>query len=337
MNNLKVLLSTKGNEMNEKLIEYIESSFLQPLLCNESVTDISYNGVNIFYMDNKLGRQKSDIQITSNEALDFIRQIANFSEKQFSFAIPQLDISIGKYRINAMHSSIVRVADDKACSFSIRIGSVNSRIKYDSDFIPKKVEDHLLNCLKNKESLVIAGPTGSGKTELQKYLLSKLDKNTRIIVIDNIQELENLRINDDLDITSWQISSNNSYGTIQELIRTALRSNPDWLVIAEARGKEMNEVINSVLTGHPIITTLHSNSLEDIPRRICRMVKMADIGLKKEDIYEDIYSGIRNYVFVNRVVNKDGSIERFIESVGELTSDGEMKIIYRKELKNDKN
>lgn len=316
--------------MNEKLIKFIETSFLSPLIAKESVTDISYNGVNIFFMDNKLGRKKSNIKISSNEAIDFIRQIANFSEKQFSYTIPTLDISVGKYRINAMHSSIVKVLDDKSCSFAIRIGSEKNRINYDSDFIPKDVEKYLLSCLENEESLVIAGPTGSGKTELQKYLLSKLKANTRVIVIDNIQELENLRVNDDLDLTSWQISQVNQFGSIQELIRNALRSNPDWLVIAEARGKEMNDVINSVLTGHPIITTLHSNSINDIPRRICRMIKMADVSLNKEDIYEDIYSSLKHYVFVNRKIKKDGSINRFIEAVGELDINGNMKIIYKK-------
>ena len=44
--------------MNERLISYIEESFLKPLLAIETITDISYNGVSIFYMDNVLGRKK---------------------------------------------------------------------------------------------------------------------------------------------------------------------------------------------------------------------------------------------------------------------------------------
>ena len=316
--------------MNEKLVSFIENSFLKNLLTNEAITDISYNGVNIFYMHNKDGRQKADIKITSNDALDFIRQIANFSEKQFSYATPELDISVGKYRLTAVHPSIVRVNDEKACSFSLRIGSTKSRIIGDEKFIPKEAEKYLLDCLNKNESLVVAGPTGSGKTELQKYLLSKLRKNSRIIIIDNIEELDILRTNDDLDITMWQISSSNPTGSIQSLIRIALRSNPDWLVIAEARGKEMNEVLNSVLTGHPIVTTLHAKSIEDIPRRICRMVEMVEVNQKHQDILDDINSSIKNYVFVNRVINADGSIDRFVESIGRMNDDGIMKIIYRK-------
>lgn len=318
--------------MNEKAIKYIEESFLKNLLKDPGITDISYNGVSIFYMHNKTGRNQSEQKITSAEALDFIRQIANFTEKQFSYSLPVLDVSIGKYRINAVHSSIVRVKNDKSCSFCIRIGSEESRINGDDYFMSKECLDYLVNKLENEESIVIAGPTGSGKTELQKFLLSKLRKNSRVIVIDNIQELENLRNNENLDLTSWQVSSNNPNASIQELIRNALRSNPDWLVVAEARGKEMNEVLNSVMTGHPIITTLHAKSIEAIPKRICRMVLMADTTQKHEDIFEDIYEHMKVYIFLNRKITNDGNVLRYIESIGEIDKENHMKIIYRKEL-----
>lgn len=317
--------------MNEKLITFIENSFLKDLFSNTEITDVSYNGVNVFYQHNKLGRMKADFKVSQSEVIDFIRQIANFAERQFSFATPILDVSIGRYRINAVHPSIVRVGDDKACSFAIRVGSTESRIKNDKDFISEDALMFLDKALEEGESLVISGPTGSGKTELQKFLLTRLRKNSRIIVIDNIQELDNVRINDDLDITSWQISPSNPSGSALELIRNALRSNPDWLVVAEARGKEMNDVLNSVMTGHPIITTLHAKKIETIPHRICRMVEMANTNQKREDILEDIKEHIRIYVQLNRKINKDGSVKRYVESIGEMQEDGKMKIVFRRE------
>ena len=319
--------------MNEKLLNYIENSFLSPLLKDQNVTDVCYNGVSFFYMHNEKGRLKSEIVASSEEVLDFIRQIANYSEKQFSYTVPTLDVSIGRYRLNAVHSSIVRVENDKSCSFALRIGSKETRIKPNSEFINDVQEEFLVDCLSNEESLVIAGPTGSGKTELQKYLLSKLKPNSRVIVIDNIQELENLRQYEDLDLTSWQISPNNPNASMEELIRNALRSNPDWLVVAEARGKEMNEVLTSVMTGHPIITTIHAKSLEAIPKRICRMIMSADTTQKYDDILDDVFEHIKYYVYLNRKFTKDGKVHRFIESIGELQKDGTMKVISRKEKK----
>ena len=316
--------------MNEKAINYIENSFLSDLLKDKDITDISYNGVSFFYVHNEKGRMKAEINVTSEEVVNFIRQIANFTEKQFSYTIPTLDVSVGKYRINAVHPSIVRVENDKSCSFAIRIGSKETRIKHDSDFMNRESERFLTRCLERGNSIIIAGPTGSGKTELQKYLLSKLRRNSRVIVIDNIQELENLRDYDELDLTSWQVSSNNPNASMEELIKNALRSNPDWLVVAEARGKEMNEVLTSVMTGHPIITTLHAESLEAIPKRICRMIMKADTTQKYEDIYDDVFDHIKYYVYLNRRYTRNERVERYIESIGQLQKDGTMKIIYRK-------
>ena len=102
---------------------FIESSFLQDLLKDENITDISYNGSGIYYLHNLLGRKKSSILITENEAKDFIRQIANLSEKQFSLQNPKLDVSIGRYRINAIHPCIGRRNYGSCLNFSIRIAS----------------------------------------------------------------------------------------------------------------------------------------------------------------------------------------------------------------------
>ncbi len=321
--------------MNEKLLSYIESSFIGSLLKDTEITDVSYNGVSFFYVHNEKGRLKSDIKVSSEEVMNFIRQIANYSEKQFSYTIPSLDVSIGKYRLNAMHPSIVRVENDKACSFSLRIGSKENRIAPNSEFINEECEKFLVSCLENEKSIMIAGATGSGKTELQKYLLSKLKKNSRVIVIDNVQELENLRQFEDLDLTSWQVIPNNPNASMEELIRNALRSNPDWLVVAEARGKEMSEVLTSVMTGHPIISTVHAYSLEATPKRICRMIMKADPTEKYEYILDDVYEHIKFYVYLNRKFGRDGVVHRYIESIGELQKDGSMKIIYRKK-KNEK-
>lgn len=317
--------------MNEKLIAYIENSFLSPLLMKKDITDISYNGVSFFYVDNEKGRIKSNIQATNEEVMDFLRQIANYSEKQFSFSNPNLDVSIGKYRINAEHSSIVRVENEKAVSFAMRISSKDNRIKQGSEFLSKEGEDFLVDLLNKGESIVIAGATGSGKTELQKYLLSKLRKNTRVIVIDNIQELENLRKFEDLDLTSWQVNQNNPNASIQELVKCALRSNPDWLVVAEARGPDMNDVLNSVMTGHPIITTIHAKSVEAIPKRMCRMVMMADNTQKYEDILDDVSEHIKYYVYLKRDY-LNGKVVRYVDTIGELQNDGSMKIFYKRKI-----
>lgn len=319
--------------MNERLVSYIENSFLRPLLDLETVTDVSYNGVSIFYMDNIEGRKKFDVDISPNQAMDFIRQIANLSERQFSYSNPTLDISISRYRINAQHSSIVRVGDEKSVSFSIRIASKTIRIDEKGSFMDEKVKKILFEAIKERRSIAIAGPTGSGKTELQKYLISKFEDFTRVIIIDNVQELDYVRFNPNLDVTSWQISPNIKEGSAEELIRNALRNNPDWIVVAESRGQEMKDALNAVMTGHPIITTLHAKSINAMPRRMMRMVQMSNNKESPEDILNDIYEHIDYYVYLNRKIANGKKVVRFIESVAEVDENLKFKIIYKKGTK----
>lgn len=316
--------------MNERLKSYIETSFLKPLLEIETITDISYNGVSIFYMDNVLGRRKCKETIAPEQAIDFVRQIANLSERQFSYTTPTLDFSICRYRINAQHSSIVRVGDEKSVSFAIRIASNKNRIEDDPHFMDKEARKILLEAIAKKKSIVIAGATGSGKTELQKYLISHLEDYTRVIIIDNVQELDYVRFNENLDVTSWQISPTIPQGNAQELIRNALRNNPDWIVVAESRGKEMADALNAVMSGHPIITTLHARNVESIPHRILRLVQSGNKDEKAEDILADIYEHLDYYVYLERVISKNKKVERYVSKIAMVDQNKQLKIIYER-------
>ena len=167
-------------------------------------------------------------------------------------------------------------------------------------------------------------------------MISKFAENSRVIIIDNVQELDYVRFNENLDVTSWQISPFIEQGNAQELIRTALRNNPDWLVVAEARGKEMSDVLNAVMTGHPIITTLHARSVEAIPKRMMRMIQMNNLQENSEDILEDIDEHIDCYVYLNRKITKDKKVVRYVESIAMSDSNHKLKIVYKRGNKNEK-
>ena len=313
-----------------KLLITLQNSFLSTLLEDSQITDISYNGESIYYLHNLSGRQKADISVSENDAKDFIRQIANLAEKQFSFQSPKLDVSFGKYRINAVHPSIGRKNNEKCLTFSIRISSEKPIIKNDPTFLNAELISLFNVLLRSKVSIVIGGITGSGKTEFQKYLISSLDKYTRIIIIDNVLELDNLSLDNELDINIWQSDENNKETSIQELVKNALRSNPDWLIVAESRGKEMIEVLNSAMTGHPILTTIHSFDINSMPTRIARMVMMNEQSQNFNVLLTDIYYNFRFYVYLRREIGSDGHVKRYIDEVAEFDIKGNKTTIYKK-------
>lgn len=315
---------------NEQTVEYIEKSFLSSLLKDPEITDISYNGQFIYYMHNNFGRKKANIIVDLSTVKDFLRQIANTTERQFSYQTPYLDVSLGKYRINAVHQSIGRKHNKEALTFSIRIGSNKNHISNDGEFMPVQVHKLLEIVIKSKISIVLGGLTGTGKTELQKYIFNMMEPSTRIIIIDNILELSNIENDQELDVSIWQVDEKNKESNTQQLVKNALRSNPDWLVVAESRGNEMIEVLNSAMTGHPIITTLHALSASSIPNRMGRMVMMNDKKMDLENVMADIYYHFRLFIYLKRIITKDGTVKRFVSEIVQIQEDGTMCEIYKK-------
>ena len=318
------------NSNSEKALIYLENSFLKELLEDEDITDISFNGDTIYYVHNFLGRRKSDIYFTSEMAKDFLRQLANLSEKQFSYQSPLLNISVANYRINGVFNSIGRLQNKKVYTFTIRKASLVPRIHMNSPFLTKELISLFRTLLNNKISIIISGVTGSGKTELQKFLISLLKENTRVIIIDEVLELDNLNDTNYLDMNIWQTDVNTN---AQQLVRNALRSNPDWLIVSESRGEEMLDVLNSSMTGHPIITTIHSVDVSSIPDRVSAMVMMNEKKMEKNNIINDFVHHIPIGIYLKKIETDRGEVKRIISDIAEFKSDGDINKIY--EFKNN--
>ncbi|MCH5171866.1 MAG: type II/IV secretion system ATPase subunit [Erysipelotrichales bacterium] len=318
--------------MNDKLYDFFFNSFLNPLLSDNDITDIYYNGKDFFYLSNNKGRQKANISANQEYIYNFIRQIANMSEKLFSISNPILDVSIQNFRINAVHSSISRKKHEKVITFAIRKANNTYNVTSILKRLPKKILRYFKKALSEKQSIIICGNTGSGKTEWQKYLISLIEKNSRLIVIDNIEELSIMN-NDQLDITFWQVDENSNHIDLNGLISNSLRFNPDWTIIAESRGKEMNAILTSVLTGHPIILTMHAKNLDLLPARIMQMILQDESAIRNTEILErDIYSAFNIGVHL-KVEKSRGKIIRYIDEIKEFYPDQTTKIIYKYERK----
>ena len=315
MNSKKEATSYKANgivQANiEKCVEIIESSFLKDYF-SDSLTDIQYNGDTFYAQDNEIGRFKLEIEMDNDDVLAIIKQIANYSLQPFSVQNPILDVSFGNYRLNAMHPSLARSKNEKVVTFSLRKISPTLKIKNDDPILcPHEVHELLKVLILNYQSIIISGLIGSGKTELQKYLVSKMNPADRIIIIEDSYETYLKELYPGRDITSWIVSQQQD--NLNDLIKASLRNNPDWIIIAETRGQEAFELVQSIATGHPMITTIHSDSAKNSLHRLIKLFQK-NIDFSEQNMLQDIAKNLKIGIHIEKRF-ENNKIVRFISEI----------------------
>ena len=114
--------------------------------------------------------------------------------------------------------------------------------------------------------ILVTGPTGSGKTTTLYSMLKELNSTERnIVTVEDPVEYQLEGVN--------QVQVNEKAGlTFSSILRSVLRQDPDIIMVGEIRDTETAEIaIRSALTGHLVLSTLHTN---DAPSAIARLIDM---------------------------------------------------------------
>lgn len=303
---------TRGKEF---LVEYITretvgTGVIEDILKNdESITDIGYNGTDLIVESNDTKFiYTSDQSIDDNYIIRLVNKFANANGRDFTQKNPIFDGKYDNIRVNAMHT----VNTTSGVTMSLRV--VRPKLVLTEDtfdgFAPQYMYDFFESTVHAKSNYVLAGETGTGKTELQKLLASFIPFGQRIVLIEDVAETFLKEMFKDKDIYPWITSQDI---TITDLVKASLRNNPRWILVSETRGQEAYEMIQAVLSGHSIITTLHAINARAIPTRLINMAKM---GYNfSEDALE---SDIRRYFdFGVHIIRREheGKVLRFLSEI----------------------
>ena len=290
---------------------------LQPLLDDDTITEIMVNGAKSVYIERGGRLYRAPVTFESNEhVMRIIERIVSPLGRRIDESSPYVDARLADgSRVNAVIPPISLIGPVLTIrKFARKPITVEQLIQFGS-ITPEAVE-FLKACVASRINIVVSGGTGSGKTTLLNVLSGFIPNDERIVTIENAAELQ-LRQE---HVVTLESRPPNIEGkgeiTIRQLVINALRMRPDRIVVGEVRGGEALDMLQAMNTGHDgSLTTAHSNSARDTLRRLETMVLMAGMDLPLRAIREQIASAINLIIHVQRM--RDGS--RKVVQVAEVS------------------
>ncbi|MCM3113657.1 CpaF/VirB11 family protein [Lederbergia lenta] len=305
----KIILRTE-EDVDYALSEIVGLGVVEEIIKDPSVTDISYNGTELIVNTNN-EKYVFDQEIDENYIIKLVQKFANAVGKEFTPRSPILDASLNNLRINAVHNSISPFGTTMALRSSKAEAVLNEgNFK---DFAPEYMLEFFESAIKSRSNIIIAGETGTGKTELQKFLVKDIHFDEKIINMEDTLDSYLKELYPDKDIHSWLTSPSIGF---TDLIKAGLRNNPVWMLVSETRGKEAYEMLQAVLSGHRIITTLHSVDARAIPKRFINMMKIG-YSIDEDSVLEDIYNYFQFGVHIEKA-QINGKVVRYLSEVIEF-------------------
>lgn len=162
----------------------------------------------------------------------------------------------------------------------------------------KKLQPFLEQAVLNKRNIIVAGKTGSGKTTFARSLIEKVPTIERLITIEDVHELF---LENHPNRVHLIYGEGEGRVSADDCLKCCLRQSPDRIFLAELRGNEAWEYLNSLNTGHPgSITTTHANSALQTFERVTTLIKKSEVGqqLDIKMIQEVLYSTLDVVIFL---------------------------------------
>ncbi|MFQ5565828.1 MAG: CpaF family protein [Paracoccaceae bacterium] len=291
---------------------------LEPLLSDDTVTDILVNTYNQCYVERAGKLELSPVQFKDNAHLmRVINKIVSAVGRRVDESSPWVDARLADgSRVNAMVPP---------CALDGPLLSIRkfAKMPYTVDRLiegqafSEEMALFLHACVRTRLNILISGGTGSGKTTTLNALSSFIPNEERIVTIEDTAELQ---LQQD-HVGRMESRPPNMEGTgavtIRDLVRNALRMRPDRIVVGECRGDEVIDMLQAMNTGHDgSMTTIHANSPRDALGRIENMIGMSGVDLPLKVVRANIASAINLVVQIARMSDGTRRMTSVTEIVG---------------------
>ena len=312
--------------LQEIIDEILGLGPLQPLLRDETVSEIMVNRFDQIYIEKSGILQLSEYSFSSEDHLRrTIERIVSKIGRRIDESSPLVDARlVDGSRVNA---AIPPIALDGSTVVIRKFAKepFRSRDLILTGTCTSEAMEFLGNCVLGRLNILISGGTGSGKTTTLNVLSSFIPLNERIITIEDAAELQLSQPH----VVRLESRPSNVEGkgsvSIRELVKNTLRMRPDRIVVGEVRDAAALDMLQAMNTGHDgSLTTVHSNSSKEAIYRLETLVLMAGMDLPVAVIRQQIGTAIDLIIQQSRLRNGKRHITQISEVEG--VKDGEIVI-----------
>lgn len=294
-------------ELSESLMhDMLGLGPLEPLLADESITDIMVNGPKQVYIEQKGKLVLSDCQFRDNaHVMQVAGRIVSHVGRRVDESNPLVDARLADgSRVNII---IPPLAIDGP-SISIR-KFAKQKITLDVMERTQNLSPAMATVLRvagrSRLNILISGGTGSGKTTMLNAISQLIDPGERIVTIEDAAELQLQQPH----VVRLETRSANLEGggeiSMRDLLKNALRMRPDRIILGEIRGSEAIDMLQAMNTGHDgSLSTIHANRPREALTRLENMVGMSSVNLPAKAVRTQIASAIDLIVQISRM--RDG-------------------------------
>lgn len=320
------LLEAEGEPLNtrerealvvEVLDELLGLGPLEPLLKDETITDILVNGYDEVFVERSGLLEAVPTRFKDDRhLLRIIQKIVSNVGRRVDESSPYVDARLADgSRVNAIIPPLS--IDGPALSirkFAKDWISIERLIELGS--IPPAMAEVLKAVVGSRRNVLISGGTGSGKTTLLNAMSAFINHRERIITIEDSAELQLQQRH----VVRLETRPPNIEGrgevTQRNLVKNALRMRPDRIIVGEVRAGEAFDMLQAMNTGHDgSMTTVHANSPRDALARVEQMIGMSGVDISPRAAQAQIASAMNIVIQIERLV--DG--HRRVVSISEIT------------------
>jgi pilus assembly protein CpaF len=290
---------------------------LEPLVRDDSISDILVNRYDEVYIERRGLLELTGTRFRDNAHLmKIINKIVSNIGRRIDESSPMVDARLPDgSRVNAIIPPLALEGPVLSIRRFMVMRPTMDEILSRGSLTPEMAEV-MRAIVKAKLNILISGGTGTGKTTLLNIVSNYLDKDERIVTIEDAAELQLNKPN----VVRLETRPPNIEGkgeiTQRDLVRNALRMRPDRILVGEVRGPEVMDMFQAMNTGHEgSMTTIHANSPRDALVRLETMVNLAGYQIPQKALRNLISSSLD--VIIQLARHTDGT--RRIVSISEIT------------------